>query len=372
MGDDPSSAGGASDDWLAHTLSHSREFAVIRMTLDGTIDGWSGAAGRLFGYRLTEIRGQHFEVLFTEGDRELGIPRLELDVALKTPRSEDDRWHVHKDGGRFWASGVVTKLHNPDGTLAGFVKVLRDRTDLRIRYLTLQHRVDTLNRELAERNEAMLTLLHELRNPLSPLSSAAQIFQSDVSAEMRSKTAKVVARQVELMSRLLADAARTAAAAPPTLHLQPIVLQEALKVVVDGLEADAAAKPLTLQLVISPEPVVLQADPDRLHQMVLNLVLNAMKYTPAKGHVTVSATVEGDLAAIRVEDDGIGIDKANLDRIFELFVREEAVRDVEGFGVGLAVVKRLATLHGGFLEARSPGRGLGSRFTLQLPLRRSA
>jgi signal transduction histidine kinase len=150
------------------------------------------------------------------------------------------------------------------------------------------------------------------------------------------------------------------------------VLQDALRTVVDGFAPAAAAAGVQLQLVVLPEPVHIDADPDRLHQMVLNLVANAMKYTPAGGHVTVSSSVEGDLAVIRVDDDGIGIEKDNLERVFDLFVRERTGDDVPGFGVGLAVVKRLATLHGGFVEARSPGRGLGSQFSLQLPLKRPA
>jgi signal transduction histidine kinase len=153
------------------------------------------------------------------------------------------------------------------------------------------------------------------------------------------------------------------------LKFEPVVLQDALKAVTLGFAAEAAAKGVELQLVMLPEPVVIEADRDRLHQMVLNLVANAVKYTNSGGHIAVSNTVEGDLAVIRVDDDGVGIDKENLQCVFDLFVREGAAREAQGFGVGLAVVKRLASLHGGFVEARSPGRGLGSQFTLQLPLK---
>jgi signal transduction histidine kinase len=101
---------------------------------------------------------------------------------------------------------------------------------------------------------------------------------------------------------------------------------------------------------------------------VLNLLSNAIKYTRSAGHVTVSATIEGEMAVIRVDDDGEGIARENLERVFDLFTREDDNQAVPGYGIGLAVVKRLAWLHGGFVEARSPGKGLGSQFTLQLPL----
>jgi signal transduction histidine kinase len=85
--------------------------------------------------------------------------------------------------------------------------------------------------------------------------------------------------------------------------------------------------------------------------------------------VTLSASVESDMAVVRVDDDGEGIARENIERVFELFTREDDKAAVPGFGIGLAVVKRLAWMHGGFVEARSPGKGEGSQFTLQLPLK---
>jgi PAS domain S-box-containing protein len=365
----PSAEPPAPETWLSQTLTRSKEHAVVLLALDGTICGWHGAAQRLFGYAPREVQGQPFSLLFTEEDRERGIPQIELQMAAKASRSEDDRWHVRKDGSRFWASGVVNRVVAADKSPYGYAKVLRDRTDLRIRYVTLQNRVDSLRREVAERDAALLTMLHELRNPLTPLLHAARLLEQDVTDTVRANMVKVVVRQVELMRRLIDEAGVQAHAGVPVLKFEPVVLQDALKAVTLGFAAEAAAKGVELQLVMLPEPVVIEADRDRLHQMVLNLVANAVKYTNSGGHIAVSNTVEGDLAVIRVDDDGVGIDKENLQCVFDLFVREGAAREAQGFGVGLAVVKRLASLHGGFVEARSPGRGLGSQFTLQLPLK---
>jgi len=356
--------------WLARLLRRSHEHAVIRVDLHGVIVGWHGAATRLFGYRRQEICGHPFAVLFTPEDRAMGLSDVELDVARRASRSEDDRWHVRKGGGRFWGSGVVNKLYGPDGTAIGFVKIVRDRTDVRIRYVTLQNRLETAHRELAKQREDVVTLVHELRNPLSPLLGAAQIFRSNAaSAQVLNGMADIVERQVALMKRLLDDAA-AGPSARRRGELRSVALSDALRAVVGGLQADAVRKGLTLELVVPPVSLSVDIDSDHLHQMVLNLVLNAVKYTPAGGRVVVSASVEGELLAIRVDDDGIGIDPDNLSRIFDLFVRESG-SEAEGLGVGLAVVKRLAADHGGFVEARSPGRGLGSQFTLQLPLRRA-
>ena len=358
--------------WMVELLSRSREFAVIQLAVDGSIVGWHGAAQRLFGHRFEEVSGRSFTLLFTDEDRERGIPQVEMDMARKAGRSEDDRWHVRKSGSRFWASGVLTPLRGADRSLLGFVKMLRDRTDVRIRHETQQNRIDGLKKEVAHRDEALQTLLHELRNPLSPLLHATRLLEQSVPEAARPNAVKVVARQVELLRRLVDEAGVHTSAGTPTMKVTTLVLQDALRTVVDGLAPSAAAKGVQLQLVMLPEPVNIEADPDRLHQMVLNLVANAVKYTPTGGHITVSSSVEGELAVIRIDDDGIGIEKENLERVFDLFVRERAEQEIPGFGLGLAVVKRLASLHGGFVEARSPGRGLGSQFSLQLPLKRKS
>ena len=355
--------------WLQEALAVTRDFAVIRLALDGRIVGWHGAAPLLFGHEAQDMLGQPFAVLFTPEDRDQGIPQLELDVARNSVRSEDDRWHVRKDGSRFWANGLLNALVGPDGSPQGFVKVVRDRTDLRTRYLTMQNRIDGLVRQTAARDAALMTLVHELRNPLSPLASAVELLRHQPPPQVVQDIAAMLERQVAVMRGLL-DGARPAPDQDTDFpRYELVVLQQALKPLVDGFAPQAAAKGVDLRLIVANEPMVLEADPLRLHQMVSNLLSNALKYTPPGGHVAVSATIEGDLAAIRLEDDGIGIEKDNLERIFELFVRERVDDTVPGTGVGLAVVKRLASLHGGYVEVRSAGRGQGSRFTLQLPVR---
>jgi signal transduction histidine kinase len=174
-----------------------------------------------------------------------------------------------------------------------------------------------------------------------------------------------------LLKRLLDDAHAAGGAPETRLELRPVVLQEALDAAVRGLHEEGERRGLALELIAPPEPVTLHADPERLQQMLLNLLGNAMKYTPAGGHITVTATVESDMVLIRFDDDGVGIAPENVDRIFELFTREARADApaATGLGIGLAVVKRLASLHGGFIEARSAGPGKGAQFFLQLPIR---
>lgn len=355
--------------WIDEVVCQSQEFAVLRISLQGTVEVWAGAAQRLFGYDAGEAVGRPFAMLFTPEDVQLGLPQFELELAERAGRSEDDRWHMRKDGTRFWSTGVVNPIHDAQGRHVGYAKLLRDRTDHRIRYEAQENRLQHLSRQLAGTQEALGTMVHELRNSLGPIVSAVRVVGRGADEELQRRMLGVVERQAEVMRRVLADAGQRFLAREEPLHLEPVVLQGALRAAIDALGFDARAKGIALDVVQPQAPVTLEVDPARLQQMVMNLVSNAIKYTPSGGHVTVSASVEGEMAVVRIDDDGEGIASENLERVFDMFTREEVNEAVPGYGVGLAVVKRLAWMHGGFVEARSPGKGRGSQFTLQLPLR---
>jgi signal transduction histidine kinase len=156
------------------------------------------------------------------------------------------------------------------------------------------------------------------------------------------------------------------------LQIEAVVVQDALETAVSSVRPIVDQKGQELVLTLPSVPFSIEADPSRLQQMLLNLLGNASKFTPRGGHIDMSATVENAKAVIRVRDDGMGISPGILPHIFDLFTREETPEPIEGLGVGLAVVKELATLHGGGVEVRSPGTGKGSIFTLRLPLRQGA
>src|SRR5262249_19037895 len=131
---------------------------------------------------------------------------------------------------------------------------------------------------------------------------------------------------------------------------------------------DAAGHRLSVAL--PPEPLVLDADPVRLAQVVANLLNNAAKYTEAGGRITLTAGREGGEAVVRVRDTGVGIPKEMLSRVFELFtqVSQSSERAQGGLGIGLSLVRSLVQMHGGSVEAASAGPGQGSEFTVRLPL----
>jgi PAS domain S-box-containing protein len=356
---------------LSDVLRTTVDQAVLVIGEDGTVAAWAGAAERLFGYSEAEAIGLNYRALFTPDDRELGLDRQEMAVARESGRSEDDRWHVRKDGSTFWAGGLLESVRSPDGSEVLFCKFLRDRTDIRTQVELLQNRLAVLERANEAWERSFVSHGHELRNALGALSNAMTLHSIAPDERTRERAREMASRQISVMERLLSDLPRAATSdsGGPRLNREAVVIQEALELAAGSVREAAEAKGQALRVVVPPVGFTIEADAGRLQQMLLNLLGNAIKYTPAGGHIEMTATVEGQEAVIRIVDDGIGIPTETLPKIFELFTRGDPPADVPGQGVGLAVVRELAALHGGSVDARSPGEGKGSVFALRLPLR---
>lgn len=216
-------------------------------------------------------------------------------------------------------------------------------------------------------------VLHELRNPLAPIRQAAQVVGRHPSGDPTLSWCRdVIERQVLQMLRLLDDLQEFS-----RLSRQPMALQrERMDLRVAIAQAVETAGPLVSEqrhgLVIEqPEhPVHVLGDLARLTQVFGNLIGNAAKYTPAGGHITVSVRQAPRHAEVAVQDDGIGIEPAQLERVFELFVQLAPAlgHAAGGQGIGLALIRLLVHQHGGQVAATSEGQGRGSRFIVRLPL----
>jgi two-component system CheB/CheR fusion protein len=357
---------------LQQWLQQSPQYAILLLDRAGRVVGGAGAVELTLGVSVDALIGHPLTALFTEEDRARGIDRLELETAAASGISEDDRWHRRGDGARVWISGALHALRDPRGGLIGFAKVMRDRTDLRIQTETLERRVQELADADAERKLFLATLGHELRNPLSALQSAGRLLDATVDRDRLRAPLDVMARQLSLLARLADDLVDATRADTGRLRLQcvPLSLGPALQALLRTWGPRAKAHGVALEARLPAAEVTLRADPERFDQMLGNLLHNALKFTPAGGRVWLKATVEADMAVVRVEDDGEGIDAELLPRLFELFTRGPASSHARGagLGLGLPLVKRLVEAHGGLIEVRSAGRGRGSQFALRLPL----
>jgi two-component system CheB/CheR fusion protein len=339
----------------------------------GRVTWWSPGAEHIFGFRADEMVGREASRIFVPEDKDRGLAEHEMAVATDRGSAEDDRWQQRADGSRFWASGAMLSLRDADGSLVGFAKVLRNRTDLKEQLETLRNQGMRLDQEARRKDIFLSTLSHELRNPLAPLANAVQIIRMSLTPTPHVEYAlKVIERQMDLLNRLVDDLLDLTRITTGKVELKRrvVALHEIVERAVEATASLVADRKHRLEVILPPAALMVDVDPDRMTQVFVNLLSNAAKYTPSGGAIWVKATLEGDEVVTRFEDNGVGIPGEMLPRIFDLFTQVEAARSLSqgGLGIGLALVKDLVTLHGGSVQVRSEGTGKGSDFAVRLPL----
>jgi signal transduction histidine kinase/ActR/RegA family two-component response regulator len=241
-------------------------------------------------------------------------------------------------------------------------------------------REDLLQREQAARaaaeaanrskDEFLAMLGHELRNPLSAISNAASLLETGkADASITGRASQIIARQVSHLTRLTDDLLDAGRALMGKIVLRPQALDLASIAAQSLATLKASGRTAGHTVVEEYDPAWVEADAIRLDQIISNLVVNAVKYTPAGGSIRVSVKREGPEAVLRVADTGIGLTPHLAARVFELFVQgdRELDRSQGGLGIGLTLVRRLAEMHGGTASVASAGPGQGSEFTVRLP-----
>jgi PAS domain S-box-containing protein len=227
---------------------------------------------------------------------------------------------------------------------------------------------------LADRrkDEFLATLAHELRNPLAPVRHAVKVLESKaLKAEQDQWARDVISRQVRRMALLLDDLLDVSRITQGRLDLkiETVSLNSIIEAAVETARPliDTKHHQLTVELPI--EPVMLRVDPLRVSQSLSNLLTNSAKYMDEHGQIILCAALSSEEITLSVRDTGIGIETEALAGLFEMFsqVRSAIARSDGGLGIGLALVKGLVQLHGGSIDARSAGAGLGSEFRLRLP-----
>jgi signal transduction histidine kinase len=226
-----------------------------------------------------------------------------------------------------------------------------------------------LVQERGQHETFVSTLAHELRQPLSALTQAAEIIRLVSLSPVASRAAEIIQRQTRQMSRVvedLFDAARWAKG-KLALRLERVDVRQA--VTAAAMDARAAIEARGHELVVSTarSPLWVDADPERLQQVLSNLLDNAIKCTEPRGRIHLIATRVNATVTVRVRDTGCGLEPQALAHIFDLFSQVRPEQGT-GLGLGLSVVLEIVTLHRGRVEARSDGHGLGSEFIVTLPL----
>ncbi len=248
----------------------------------------------------------------------------------------------------------------------------------RVRNLILAHQArdhESSLREIAEaanraKDEFLAMLGHELRNPLSPILTAVQLMKVQ-GPEHSDRARVIIERQVNNLVRLVDDLLDVSRIARGKLELktQPIEIADVVARAIEISSPQIEQRRQVLTASVPRRGLPVDADPDRLGQVVSNLLTNAAKYTPAGGEIRVSGARDGDDVVLSVRDTGMGIDGEMLPRVFDLFAQETQAIDRAqgGLGIGLTIVRTLVEQHGGRVSAHSDGRGKGSEFVIRLP-----
>jgi signal transduction histidine kinase len=242
---------------------------------------------------------------------------------------------------------------------------------------SLQEHAEALQKADRRKNEFLAVLSHELRNPLAPMRNAVDILKLKIPPESELQFAQdVIDRQIQQMSRIIDDLLDVSRITLGKLRLNKEPVDAATVVATAAMLMQPFVESRNHQLIldIAPEPIWLDADAARLTQVVGNLLTNAAKYTNEGGQICLTVARQGDQALIKVRDDGVGISAELLPLIFEPYIQGEHLLDQGqgGLGIGLALVRSLVEMHGGTVVVTSPGRGQGSEFVVNLPVRKEA
>ena len=345
---------------------------VVQADTDGRITVVNDKFCAMLGYARAELLTMHLTDITAPDSLEATLAALDKagagdgGVVLQ-------KQYRRRDGSLMWASSSVSAVRRPVGQMEGIVAIVIDISKDRLAEENLRKLASDLSESDQRKSEFLATLAHELRNPLAPISTGLAVLKlGGDSAAAVTKIRGMMERQVAQMVRLIDDLLDVARISGGKIDLQ--------KSVVDFRTVLAAAIETSLpfiereghKLVVRQpdEPLLLDADPTRIAQVLSNLLNNAAKYTPLGGLIEVAVRRAGADVEVSIADNGVGIPAESLSTIFLMFnqVRHNLNRAQGGLGVGLSLVKRLVEMHGGAVHAASGGNGAGSTFTIRLPL----
>ena len=355
---------------LAETLPH----IVWSARADGTIEYVNR---RWYDYTGLEVAESCLVAATPDAER----LAVEWRDAVRAGRSFESEYRIRRgaEGMERWHLGRAVPVRNAAGEIERWVGT---STDIHDRKLLESTNADLLRaaieaRQVAEdasrmKDEFLSTISHELRTPLNAIVGWATLLQEpDLEASARREGIEAIQRNAEAQARLIEDVLDITRITTGRLqvHAEPVDLRAAVLKVVETVRAAAEASDIELVVELPLQLPRVLGDVDRLQQVFWNLLSNAIKFTPAGGHIWLTAGAGEGRVVVSVRDDGQGLEPSFLPRVFERFLQADArtTRRQGGLGLGLAIVRHLVELHSGRVSAHSAGPGQGSTFLVDLP-----
>lgn len=358
-------------EFYSQIIDSLQDYSIFTLDKDFNINSWSSGATKIFGYETEEVIGEPFDIIFTEEDLNSGIPKKEIETALKEGRATDNRWHITKDKTLFYAYGLVFPLTGLDGEMMGYVKILRDLTERKQSEDAIKKYVRELE-DLNTHKESVLAILsHDLRSPLSAIIGTAKYLKDnfhrmkpELVQEMLNLLHKSTTDELEMLDYLV-EWARIKYASD-VFNPKQIELTEYINKVFESLKETALLNTINLTHQIEENTIVF-ADGKMLISIFQNIVSNAIRHTEKGGCITVSATTKEDKIIVCIQDNGIGMSEEVMKKLFtpQMKALSETRKKNKGAGIGLLLVKGFLEKNGGEIWVES-AEGKGSSFYFSL------
>ncbi len=337
------------------------DYAIITLDAHGHVVTWNLGAQRIKGYRSEDIIGQDYSCFFPVEDQRLGKPRENLTRTAAEGRFEEEGWRIRQNGTRFMAHVVITALRDAQGVLRGFAKVVRDITERKRGAEELKRYAAELERSNRELDQFAYSASHDLKAPLRAVHNLARWIAEDclLLPETARRDLQLMEQRIVRMERLLDDLLAYSRIGRVQHRVQRVDSRELVRDVIKLL-----ALPEGFTIVIGKLPV-LSTEHTPLEQVFLNLIGNALKHHDrADGRIEIAARDLGDKVEFVVRDDGPGIPAEYHEQVFQMFQTLKPRDEVEGSGMGLALVKKIVENQGGVVTlASKPGQGAAFHFT---------
>ena len=351
---------------------------ILGVNLDGMSTFVNPAAARFLERRVEEVSGKDIHAILHPafpGLATCDIRHCSLYGAIHGLQSTDqiEATFFRADGTSFPAEFCISPMHDEKGKILGLVLTFRDVTEKRAAALSSES--ERRYREAEAQNRAkdqfLATLSHELRTPMTSILGWIQFLRSGEYSEQELQEAlEMIETSAQLQKRLIDDMLDVSriVVGKFQVDLRPTRLSEVVDAAVTTARPSAAERGVRLTSEIDTNDDLVAADPGRLHQVILNILSNAIKFTPAGKQVDLQLDCDDGKMRIRVRDEGEGIDPQFLPHVFERLRQADGATKRAGLGLGLAIAHHIVELHHGEITAESEGPGKGSTFTVTLPL----
>lgn len=340
-------------------VNNVRDYAIFMLDQEGRIISWNNGATHIHGYTEDEIIGKNIEIFYTQEDRANKEPAANLAMAKENGSYEMEGVRIRKDGTRFLANVVFTVLLNDDGSLRGYSKITRN--------ITKRKQLENdLRKSNAEMEAFTYSVSHDLRAPLRSIIGFTKILEDDYTAQLDEEAKRImgiITNNTIKMGMLIDDLLNFSRMSKQDIIKTDFDTHEMLK----GIIADQGnrnGKPIQWTVGQLPR---MYADINSVKQVWINLLSNAVKYSSGKNdpHIWIDAENKGGYLIFSVKDNGVGFDEKYSNKLFKVFQRLHSSNEFEGTGVGLAIVEKIVSKHGGEVWAKAiPGEGATFYFSI--------